>query len=289
MPIITPRIKAVLLCTLAYVLFTINDSLRKYLVGEGYDIFSILLWSEFSGLVVACTLAKYLGGFKRTLQTQKRIIHLFRALSVIITISLAIYAFGNLPMVDTYTIIFTSPLIIAIVSKAVFKEALPLNSILVILTGFVGVIVAFNPAFEAITLAHFAALGVAVFHSANLLFSKALGNTETKLSFILFQSSMAVIASLILLKLSPTIPQMAHLHFFILGGISQVIGTISVSLAFANAPGAILAPIHYSQLVWGALIGFTVFGDIPNSNIILGAAIIVLAGLYLIRHTKNPR
>ena len=88
--------------------------------------------------------------------------------------------------------------------------------------------------------------------------------------------------SLIMTKAMPTIPTLPDFCLFLLIGILSIVAMTAMSLAFATTPGALLGPLHYTQLLWGVLLGFFVFGDVPGGFTILGAAVIIAAGLYLL-------
>jgi drug/metabolite transporter (DMT)-like permease len=58
--------------------------------------------------------------------------------------------------------------------------------------------------------------------------------------------------------------------------------------AFEKAPASLLAPFNYTSLIWATILGFFLFGDLPDGWTIFGAAIIVSSGLYLVRRESNP-
>jgi drug/metabolite transporter (DMT)-like permease len=70
-------------------------------------------------------------------------------------------------------------------------------------------------------------------------------------------------------------------------GFIGAAGQFCMIKAFERAPVSLLAPFDYMALIWATLLGFLVFGDLPGMGTILGAVIIVLSGLYLIRRETN--
>ena len=71
----------------------------------------------------------------------------------------------------------------------------------------------------------------------------------------------------------------------LIGGISQYWTT----QALYYAPAAAVSPFNYMALIWGAILGFVVWGEVPTAPIIIGAAIVTLTGLYLLRHEAFRR
>src|SRR4051812_30598238 len=70
----------------------------------------------------------------------------------------------------------------------------------------------------------------------------------------------------------------------LIGGISQYWTT----LALSHAPAASVSPFNYTALIWGLIIGFVVWGNLPTPTMIVGAAIVTLTGLYLL-HAESHR
>ena len=65
-------------------------------------------------------------------------------------------------------------------------------------------------------------------------------------------------------------------------GISGGLGHYLLALAHRYAPASVLAPFLYQQIVWMVLLGYLVFGDVPDAAVVLGAAIVVASGGYLL-------
>lgn len=71
-------------------------------------------------------------------------------------------------------------------------------------------------------------------------------------------------------------------------GILGATGAFFINTAYKNAPAAIVAPFHYTQIVTGALLGYLIFGDVPSWNLMVGATIIIASGFYLARQAHRP-
>lgn len=281
-----PHFRGMVLALAGYLLFSLNDALRKYLIQE-YDLFTILFWASLFGLVIMLCFSGYLGGLKQTLTTKKPGLHFLRSCVVVTNFALATYSFGHLPLVDAYTLIFVSPFIVALWSALFFKEHLSRSMILVVIIGFCGVLVALRPGFSSILPAHITALGVALFYSTSMMLNKYLGKTETKLSLAFFPAIGVMLVAVFVTGGVPEVPSLDRLWLFVVSGGWQIGGLLLMSLAFVLTPGGLLAPLHYSQIFWGLVIGILAFGDIPDVFTGLGAAIIVGAGLYLLHSEKN--
>lgn len=283
-----PTLKGAVLCLLGYFLFSASDAIGKQLVVQ-YDVWTILFWSGIISLLLMIPFSGFLGGVGTTLRTKRMKLHLLRGVVTFASSSLAVYAFGHLPMVDAYTLIFMSPFVVVLIAAAMFGEKPNAAQILCIVSGFVGIVIAMRPGFEEVTLGSWAALGVSFLYSVSMLLAKPLGLTETRLSLAFYPTIGSIIGGLIMLHGVVVMPDMADLPFFVARGAILFGGTLAMSLAFSMISGGLLAPLHYSQLIWGLLIGLVFFGDFPDLLTMFGATIIVVSGLVLLRSEQRKR
>jgi drug/metabolite transporter (DMT)-like permease len=76
-------------------------------------------------------------------------------------------------------------------------------------------------------------------------------------------------------------PDPATLAFFILAGCVSVCALLCINRALKLAPASVVVPYQYSMIVWAVVYGYLVFGDVPSAATVVGAAIIIAAGLYI--------
>lgn len=283
-----PHVRGIILCLAGYFLFSASDAIGKHLVASSYKVMDVMFWGGLISLCLMGIFSKKLGGFSKTFRTRKLSIHLLRGFLSFVNSSLAVYAFGALPMVDAYTLIFLAPFVVALLSFFFFGEELRRVQILCICAGFCGVLVAMRPGFETISMGNWAAIGVALSYSVLFILVKPLGATETRLSLAFYPSLGMTLGALVALGFAPALPHLTDFSFFFLRGITQFVGVLFMSIAFSLTAGPTLAPLHYSQLLWGLLIGFFFFGNVPDIWIISGAAIVVSSGLFLLHSRRQP-
>ena len=75
----------------------------------------------------------------------------------------------------------------------------------------------------------------------------------------------------------------------LIGVLSVVAGGVLIISAYARAPAIVVAPMQYSQIIWGALCGALIFGERMDALMILGIAVIIGAGLYLLWQSGRPQ
>jgi drug/metabolite transporter (DMT)-like permease len=102
----------------------------------------------------------------------------------------------------------------------------------------------------------------------------------------------AIVGLCILSALVPFVwvtPTWHDIAFGVLIGIASTAGQWIVVLAFRYADASVLAPFSYTQLLWVSILGFFIFGEVPDAYTITGAAFIVASGLYTAHRERVRR
>ena len=187
----------------------------------------------------------------------------------------------SLPMF--YILIFLSPLVAALLARLWLREGLRWQQVLALALGFLGIAVAVNPfsaAHQADRIGCCACLVCVACFSANMVWSRRMTQTESA-------SSMTFVSGLVIAAVAgictahnaePVSPRLdgiiAAVAFF------GVLGNLCFFFALRHARTAYVSQFHYSQLPVGALIGFALWGERPTLAMVLGALLIVAAGMY---------
>jgi drug/metabolite transporter (DMT)-like permease len=82
-------------------------------------------------------------------------------------------------------------------------------------------------------------------------------------------------------------PSLSHLALFAAAGCISVSALLCVNRSLKLAPASVVVPYQYSMIVWAVIFGIVVFGDVPRPATIIGAAIIIAAGLYIFLRERN--
>lgn len=199
--------------------------------------------------------------------------------------SLFFWGLSVLPLAEVVTLSFVGALLIPFAARWMIGERLRLPNVAAALVGFAGVVVAAQGAPSA-AQAPDHALGVVAVLIASALFAIAMVLLRTRA-----QSDGPIIVGLLasampaLFLVVPAIavappPLWSDGPIFLLMGVFAATFMYLIASAYAGAETQLLAPIHYSELLWASLIGFVVFHEAPRPQIYLGAAIIIGACLY---------
>ncbi len=214
-------------------------------------------------------------------------LHLLRAVLGITMMATFVFALRTLPLSTAYTIFFIAPLLITALSVPILGEKVGPRRWAAIVVGFLGVLVVLRPTTEGIgSLAGLAVLLAALGYAVSAITVRVLARTDSSQSIVVWlMVSMAFGAGL--LALPQWVPIRSEDIWLIAGvGIAGALGQYTITEAFRQGEASLIAPLEYSALLWGVLLDFSLWGVLPDGMTWVGAAIIVLSGLYLLRRER---
>lgn len=271
----------ILMTCLGYGVFCVGDTTMKMLALKFH--FSQVI--AFNCTIIIACMAAYgalTQGKKAFRFLQPRLVVLRGALSVVVA-ALNIYAFIHVHLSTFYTLIFTAPFWVALLSSVFLKEKLHMRQAAVILAGFSVVVFIFQPGSGLLNLGGVAALTSAFVYAASMVVMRKLGPKESRVVIVITGSCCGLLFSLPMLPFHFIQPTMHDLGIFLATGIMGALGVTCIAYAFQNAPSAaVIAPYHYTQIFWGTLLGWAAFHEVPEARTMVGAALIIAAGLALI-------
>ncbi len=276
----------ILLMLLAMLMFSVNDVMGKWLVGS-YSVAQLMAIRSISALVV---LMPFLlrDGLSQVWQADRAGLQFIRA-ALLVLEGFGFYAaVSYLPLADVVTYWLAAPIYVAALAPSVLGEKVSGQVWAAIAVGFAGVLVALEPSKATLTPeAGIAVLGSLAFAGAMLLGRKLRSTPDAVM--VAWQILGALIASAVILSfdLNAWKPTPARdLAALCLLGVVAMAAHVLVNRALKNAEAAVVMPYQYSLLVWAIVFGAIFFGDTPRATILGGAALIVIAGLFIARMRK---
>jgi drug/metabolite transporter (DMT)-like permease len=262
--------------------FSFMDAGLKLLTAH-YPSAQVAALRGLAALPVVFAWAMYSGGARQLVQVRWSL-HLVRGLMSVFMMVTFTYALKSLSLAKTYAIFFVAPLLITLLSIALVGERVRRPQWIALLVGFVGVLIVLKPETTGFgwwgTLA---VLGTAVGYAVSSVIVKILGRTDSTQSMMFWMTAMLAMGATIL-AWSHWMP-IAREHYPILAGVALTgaIGQWGITVAFKHAPAASVAPLEYTGLAWVMVIDLAVWSAVPSLRTLLGAAVIISCGLYLIR------
>jgi drug/metabolite transporter (DMT)-like permease len=271
----------------ATVLLAIAAAVAKWQTAF-YPVGEVMFIRSFAGLVVCAVIILPMSGFA-VFATRRPGAHIARGLSQAISQTFTVIAVSLMPLAGAVAISFSAPLWAALLSILWLKERAGPVRWMVLLTGFSGVIIVTNPGADAFQIGALFALGNAIMYGSVTVAVRGMTTTETPNTLLMWQMvTMSLCHSLLLLFgfKWPTAFDGAMMAF---GGISNAAAQYAWTKALLLAPTSAVSPFYYLMLVWAMVIGFVVWGDMPTTALIIGSAIVIASGLFLLWHEAQRR
>ncbi|WP_027554521.1 DMT family transporter [Bradyrhizobium sp. Cp5.3] len=271
------RLAGIALMVLSIFMFSFGDAMGKFLVGT-YSVGQLLFLRACAALVLLTPLIwRQRRGF---LNLERPWLQLFRVTLSTLEVAAFFLATVYLPLADVITYYLAGPIFVTAMSALFLGEKVGWRRWTAILIGFCGVLIALRPSAQTISLPALIALGGSLSFATLMLITRSLRKTPD----IVMASSQFVGTFLLGAVLSAfhwVPPTKGSLVIFALAGCVSVTALFCVNRSLKLAPASVVVPYQYSMIVWAVIFGFVVFGDVPQIATIVGAAIIIGAGLYI--------
>jgi drug/metabolite transporter (DMT)-like permease len=151
-----------------------------------------------------------------------------------------------------------------------------------IATGFVGVLMVTRPGAAAFQAASGLALAATAFYALVMLSAKWIDPRDSARTVMLYLTLAAALLSSFAVFIPWPQPQATDAPLFLAAAVVGSLGITLITQAFRMAPAAVVAPFDYTALVWAGVLGWLVWGDVPDGLTLAGAAVIVASGLWLV-------
>jgi drug/metabolite transporter (DMT)-like permease len=185
-----------------------------------------------------------------------------------------------LPLADVITYYLAGPIFVTALSAIVLREQVGWRRWSAVLIGFCGVLIALRPSSQTISWPALIALGGSLSFAVLMLITRSLRATPD----IVLASSQFTGTFTLGALMSPfgwVTPTLGSLGLFAAAGIISVSALLCVNRSLKLAPASAVAPYQYSMIVWAVMFGYFVFGDVPSPATVIGATIIIGAGIYI--------
>jgi drug/metabolite transporter (DMT)-like permease len=280
------RLTGIGLVSAAYLLFSLLDGSAKWLV-TGMPVIMVV-WMRFAiHVVVAGAVLLPIKGLS-LVKTNHLRWHALRALMFIAMTGINFWALQYLQLTVTSSIFFTVPLIIAMLAAPLLGEKLDRGRWIAILVGFAGVLVIVRPFSTDFHPAMIGSLVNAVLYALFMLMTRRLAAYDSP-ETIQYLPAVGATIGLAPFAIAAWEAPDTWLEWTVacLMGVLGGAGHYCLAAAHRYAPSTVIAPFLYQQVIYMALFGYLVFGDVPAKAVWIGAAIVIGSGLYLFHRERS--
>jgi len=271
------RLAGIALMLVSVGLFSFGDALGKYVVAT-YSVGQLMFFRAIAALVLlAPSMWRQREKFRRVERPWLQVLRLIFSTFEIAAFFLAtVY----LPLADVVTYYLATPIFVTALSAIFLREQVGWRRWSAILIGFCGVVIALRPSVQTISWPAMIALAGSMAFSCSLLTTRLLRATPD-IVLASGQFASGLVFGLVVAPIGWVTPTPGSFGLFFGAGAISVCALLCVNRSLKLAPASTVAPYQYTLILWAAILGYVVFGDVPSLPIALGAVIIIGAGLYI--------
>ena len=286
---INNNIKGLLLMFAGQLFFAINDIIVKYTVKLSNNDYStlniIFIRGIFTSLLIFFIILIFTKTEIKKIFSDKRtyLRGLFEALT-------ALFFFAGLilmPVSIVYTLLMTTPLIVTLYASLFTNEKVGLRRWSAVIIGFIGVLIVINPINTEIGIIFLLPIIAAIFLTLRDVVTKGFVNKNNFLEITLITALMVMVGSGIFSMFIEIDINLAYLKYIFISSLFLTLGYVCSVLTIFYAPLSLTAASRYSVIVFGIIFGFLILGEAPNKNMLYGALIISISGLFVIKRQKD--
>ena len=280
------RLIGIGLMSITFLCFALLDCGAKWLVQALPVLMVVWLRFLFHALFSVALMAPRFGS--GALRPRRLKLQLLRAAFMPVMTGLNFWALQYLQLAETGAIQFSVPIIIALIAAPMLGERMDRARWTAIAVGFVGVLVIVRPGTQGFHPALILSIINAVLYALFNLMTRQLAAHDAPETTQFYSSVGATLAiTPFALFAWQTPPGALQWTILVLIGVSGGLGHYLLAIAHRFAPASVLAPFLYQQIIWMVLLGYLVFGDVPDSAVVIGAAIVIASGGYLLYRERT--
>jgi drug/metabolite transporter (DMT)-like permease len=265
----------------ATALMAVSTALSKWQVAI-YPFTEVLLFRAAVSLITCAILIMPRTGWS-VFRTHKLAQHAGRSLTQTVAQSFILIALSMMPLAGAMAINFSSPLFATLFAAIWLKEHVGPRRAVALGVGFVGVLLVVSPGADSFSIGALFAVANAVMFGSITAAVRGMTRTESTETLTMYQMAFMTLFFLLALPLFgfivPTTTDAAVMAATgVLNGVGQYLWTRALSLA----PPSAIGPFYYFALVWALILGYLFWGDVPTPTLLVGSAIVVGSGLFLL-------
>ncbi|PTW97701.1 DMT family transporter [Pararhodobacter aggregans] len=281
-------IRGIVFKLISVTLFIVMSSLVKSVSDSIPPGETVFFRSLFAIPVILAWLA-FRGELRTGLKVSKPLGHLWRGMVGTMAMGMGFAALAFLPLPEVTAIGYAAPLLVVIFASMFLGEEVRLFRLTAVFAGLAGVMIVLSPRLTlgsdvgtAEALGAMFALTGAVCAALAQVTVRRLVMTEETSAIVFWFSITATGLALFTLPFGWALPTPAEAGILVLTGLIGGVGQIFLTSSYREADASLIAPFDYASMLLALAIGYWVFGEVPTGTMLIGAAIVVSAGILII-------
>lgn len=260
------------------------DAMSK-LLAETQSVVQIV-WARYAFAVPVILATTPRTAWPTLLRVASPLLQAGRGLMPVLASFAVVAGLALLPLAEVTALTFASPLLVVALSAPILGERTSIHDWLGVLAGFLGILIIVRPGAGAIAWAALFPLACAACFALFQLTTRLVGRSDSPAATLAWTILVGLVLTtpLLLVDWRPLGPLAWSL--MVASGLCFGIAQYCLTRAFREAPAAVLAPFTYTQIVPAVILGFLLFGAVPDLWAGIGTAIVIAAGLYVLRRRQ---
>jgi len=273
----------------AFFMFTLMNVFAK-LLSANHSVIEIAFYRNLIACMPFLFLVFVLGKRDILVIRSKPSLVGFRAVLGAISLVTTFAAFSLMPMAETTVLLFTSSLFIPVLGVIFLSERVGPYRWVAVVIGFAGVVIMTGPTGHMSALGITVAIAAALMHATLQIVLRYLGRYERPETVTFYFLVIGTLVMALPLPLVAVTPNLVEVPLLFGVGLSGALAQWLLSIAFRNAPAAIVTVFNYSGIVWATLFGWLIWNDWPLPTVLIGAGVVIASnGLIIWRESRAGR
>ena len=243
----------------------------------------LTVWVRYLGSVVFVSLFVNPWSTPGVSRTRRPWLQAARSTLLLASTVLNFFALRYLQLTETISILFATPFLVALLAGPLLGERAGPRRLAAVAVGFVGVLIITRPGLGGLHPAAFLSVAGAVCYALYSISTRILASHDSSATTMYYSGFAGLVFVTPVVPFVWSVPDSALVWaLMILLGALGAFGHWLLILAHARAPAPVLSPFINTQIVWMVVLGFVLFGDLPDGWTLVGAAVVIASGLYLL-------
>ena len=254
------------------------------LAGEALPESEVVFFRNFMGLLF---LLPILLQQRVSLKSEVMPLHMLRASTGLAAMYLYFYALLHLPLASALLLNYTSPLFVAAIAIIWLRERTTRRRLMALAMGMLGMMLLFNPSSGIASVAGLLGLLSGALAGLAMVTVKKLSATEPAIRTVTWFALLSSLISFVPMLFEFVWPDLRTWGWLLAVGLFANAGQLGLTIAYGKAPATQVSPLGYSSLLFAGLLGFIIWGELPDALGFAGALLVVAAGVMVARERRE--
>ncbi len=265
----------------AYFMFSVMVLIAKIL-SANHSVIEIAFYRNLIGSVPFLIVIFALGRRDILKLRSKPTLVFIRAALGTLSLVLTFAAYSLMPLANTTALLFTASLFIPVLGVIVLKESVGPYRWSAVVLGFAGVLIMIRPTGDIFVLGVSVALCAALLHATLQIILRYLGRHESPETISFYFLGIGTILTAFAMPFVAVTPTLDELPLLVGVGLSGATAQWLLSIAYKNAPAAVVTVFNYTSIVWATLFGWMIWNEWPLPAVLTGAAIVISSNMLIV-------